>query len=174
MTCVLPNIALVSCYYASILQIFHPLTPSLSASLTPHQSSTPSRTHTYSQTSHSPPCLSPVSGQKWKDYRGMGVLLSLEIGQILCACPCLSLSQGDPAKSNKQRVCPFCSCNYIKARVILGQKANKILPASWEEMHACGYTVVWPGLKYACHEKVTSYRWTFSATSRQRIIAFLA
>lgn len=33
----------------------------------------------------------------------MGVLLSLEIGQILCACPCLSLSQGDPAKSNKQR-----------------------------------------------------------------------
>ncbi len=41
-----------------------------------------------------PPCPSPVSGQKWKDYRGKGVPLSLEIGQVLCACSCLSLSRG--------------------------------------------------------------------------------
>lgn len=36
----------------------------------------------------------PLSGQKRKDYRGMGVPSSLEIGQVLRARSCLSLSRG--------------------------------------------------------------------------------
>lgn len=88
----------LSHYYTLILKIVpSPPTPSLSAPFTAHHSSTPSHTntHTYTTFTSLPPCPSPVSGQKWKDYRrGKGVPLSLEIGQVLCACSCLSLSRG--------------------------------------------------------------------------------
>lgn len=65
--------------------------------------------------------------------------LSLEIGQVLRACSCLSLSRGAQHRAIS-RVCPCPSCNYIKSHVILGQK-KKPLFASWKETVCVAFLV---------------------------------
>lgn len=88
MTCFLLNIAFVSHYYALIFKVLHP-----------HLSITVCSFHCSIPLSHTQILLCAllalsVSGQKWKDYCGKGVPLSLEIGQILCACSYLWLLRG--------------------------------------------------------------------------------
>lgn len=72
-----------------------------------------------------PPCPSPVSGQEWKDYRGKGAPLSLEIGHVLSAA-----LKGARMEQYAERVCPCQSCNYIKVHVVLAKNRSQTQSAS--------------------------------------------